>query len=201
MTAAEFQKVRPKNNWMPEVKKGCASILIGYDDPPVPIAHFAVRVVHALKVYGQYGQLTKQYEMGYKVINYTLTINRIFVPHKKLGGQRLHSLNREMLQGWIKNLCDNFSGIDFERYLKGDGNAPMKIAGGETSVGVADSTVQAADHMYQYHLYCITAQKQAGLHKTTDEVRVKELQRNYLMNNINNVTSGKYIINFHSCIV
>ncbi len=57
----------------------------------------------------------------------------------------------------------------------------MEIAGCGTSVGVPshafmDGTVQAADHK---------AQKQAGLHMTTDEVRAKELQCYNLMNNIN----------------
>ena len=136
MQAAEYNQLPPKNNWTPEVKKSTSSILVGNDEPPVPLAHFAVGVVHALKVYGQYGQLTKRYEMGCKVINYGLAINRVVVAHKKLGGQRLRLLNREMLQSWIENLCDNFSGNDTERYFQGDGNAPIKIVKDGTSGGV-----------------------------------------------------------------
>jgi len=44
---------------MPKVKKGSASILIGFLGPPGLLAHLTVGVVHALKVYGQYGQLNK----------------------------------------------------------------------------------------------------------------------------------------------
>jgi hypothetical protein len=127
MSAAEYNQLSPKNNWTLEVKK-------------VPLqfslAHFAVGVVHALKVYGQYGQLTKRYEMGCKVINYGLAINRVVIEHKKLGGQRLCLLNREMLQSWMENFCDNFSGNDTERYFQGDGNAPIKIVKDGTSGGV-----------------------------------------------------------------
>jgi hypothetical protein len=70
-----------------------------------------VGVVHALKVYGQYGQLTKCYS-----VNYGLSLNRVVVHHKKLGGQHLRLLNREMLQTWIETLSDNFSGNDNNRY-------------------------------------------------------------------------------------
>jgi hypothetical protein len=59
MTASEYDKLPPKNNWTPEVKKGTASIIISEDDPPVLLHHFVVGVVHAVKAYGQYGQLTK----------------------------------------------------------------------------------------------------------------------------------------------
>ncbi len=74
MSAAEYEQLPPKNNWMPAVKNSTSSILVGNDEPLVPLACFAVGVVHALKVYGQYGQLTKCYEMGCKVINYGLVI-------------------------------------------------------------------------------------------------------------------------------
>ena len=74
MNAADYDQLLPKNNWTPEVKKRTSSILVGCNDPPVPLVHFAVGVVHALKVYGQYGQLTKRYEMGCKVIIYGLTL-------------------------------------------------------------------------------------------------------------------------------
>ena len=59
MTVAEYDKLPPKNNWMPEIKKGMASILVMESDPPVLLYHFAVGFVHAVKAYGQYGQLTK----------------------------------------------------------------------------------------------------------------------------------------------
>ncbi len=84
MSAAEYDQLPPKNNWTPEVKKSTPSILVGNDEPPVPLAHFAVGVVHALKVYGEYGQLTKCYEMGCKVINYGLAINRVLLHIRSL---------------------------------------------------------------------------------------------------------------------
>jgi hypothetical protein len=48
MTAADFEKLCPKNNWIPEMKKGGGFILVGCNDIPVPIAHFADDVVYAL---------------------------------------------------------------------------------------------------------------------------------------------------------
>ncbi len=53
--------ISEKNNWMPVVKLSTCTIL---DDnyPPVILGHFVLSVVHALKVYGQYGEVTKQYE-------------------------------------------------------------------------------------------------------------------------------------------
>ncbi len=56
---ADFKNLPSKHNWTLEVKKGHSSIFIDERDPPVMIAHFAVAAVHAVKVYGQYGKLTK----------------------------------------------------------------------------------------------------------------------------------------------
>jgi hypothetical protein len=101
-----------------------------------------------------------------------------------------------MLQSWIENICGIFSGNDTERYLQGDGNAPMKITMDGTSGGVpahafTNGSVTTADQLFKYYLYNIKAQKQAGLQLTSDDSRAKEVQRNSLMNNINCVTSGK----------
>jgi hypothetical protein len=51
--AAEYNQLPPKKNWMPERGGGgnTSSIIFGCDDPPAPLVHFAVGVVHALKVY------------------------------------------------------------------------------------------------------------------------------------------------------
>jgi hypothetical protein len=89
MTAADYNKLPPKNNCTPEIKKGTASILVTESDPPVLLYHFAVGFVHAVKAYGQYGQLTKWYETACRVVNFGLALNWVVVPHKKLGGQRL----------------------------------------------------------------------------------------------------------------
>jgi hypothetical protein len=183
MTPADYDLLPPKNNWTPEVKKNNSSILIGSDQPPVTLLHFVVGVVHALKAYGQYGQLTKRYDMGCKVINYGLSLTRVVVHHKKLGGQHLRLLNREMLQTWIETLCNNFSGNDNNRYFQGDGNAPVEIArdgasGGAPAPAFTDGSVSTADQLFTYHLYNIKAQKQAGLHLTSEDNRAKEIQHN-----------------------
>jgi hypothetical protein len=70
--------------------------------------------VHDVKAYGQYGQLTKRYETACKVMNYALFVNRVVVPHGKLGGQHLRQLTREMMQNWVEGLCDNFAGEETE---------------------------------------------------------------------------------------
>jgi hypothetical protein len=181
------------------VKKGTASILVGDDDPAVLLYHFAVGVVHAVKAYGQYGQLTKRYETACKVVNHGLVHNWLVVPHKKLGGQRLRLLTQEMLQNWVENLCDNFVSDDTIRYFQGDGDAPPEITvdgtdGGVPSHAFTDGTVLMADHLHKFCLYTIKAQKQAGLHLTSDETRAKEVQQTSLLNNINRVTLGKRII-------
>jgi hypothetical protein len=119
MTAADYDKLPAKNSWTPEVKKSFTSILIGANKPPVILSHLAVGVVHHVKAYGQYGQLIKHYDTACKVINYALFINRIVVPHRKLGGQRLWQLTREMLQNWVEGLCDNFAGEETERLCPG----------------------------------------------------------------------------------
>jgi hypothetical protein len=114
MTAADYDKLPAKHNWVPEVKRSLASIVIGPNEPHVIISHLAVGVVHHVKAYGQYGQLTKRYETACKVVNYALFVNRVVVPHRKLGGQRLRELTREMLQNWVEALCDNYSSEETE---------------------------------------------------------------------------------------
>ena len=108
MSTSDFEKLPPKHNWSPDVKKGTASIFIDKDDPPLLVVHLAVGIVHAVKVYGEYGKMIKRYKMACKVINYALTLNRVVVSHSKLGGQRLRLINGEMLQNWIQTLCNNF---------------------------------------------------------------------------------------------
>jgi hypothetical protein len=104
-----------------------------------------------------------------------------------------------MLQSWVENLCDNFSGDDTERHIQGDGAAPPEIShdgtmGSVDSHAFTDGTVQASDHLHKFHLYNIKSQKQAGLHLTSDEVRSKEAQHTTLLNNRNRVISGKYFV-------
>jgi hypothetical protein len=37
-------------------------------------------------------------------------MNKAVVPNKKLGGQRLHLVQLDMLQSWVENLCESFAG-------------------------------------------------------------------------------------------
>jgi hypothetical protein len=55
MTDIFFLKLSPKHNWTPDVKKTNHSILVGVDCPHMKLLHFVVAVVHALKIFGQYG--------------------------------------------------------------------------------------------------------------------------------------------------
>ena len=178
MNAADYDQLLPKNNWTPEVKKRTSSILVGCDDPPVTLVHSAVGVVHSLKIYGQYGQLTKRYEMGCKVINYGLTLNRLVVAHKKLGGQRLCLLNHEMLQSWVESLCENFSSNDIEPYYQGDGNAPVEISRDGASGGVPvhafmDGTITNANQLSNFTCTTLRRRSRQGyiLHQMITELK------------------------------
>jgi hypothetical protein len=87
MTADDYDKLPAKNNWTPEVKKSFASFLIGANEPPVILSHFAADLVY--HGHGQYGQLAKPYETACKVANYALFVNRVVVTHRRLRGQCL----------------------------------------------------------------------------------------------------------------
>jgi hypothetical protein len=127
----------------------------------------------------------KRYETACRVGNFGLALNRVVVPHKKLGGQHLRLLTREMLQNWVENLYDNFASEDTVQYFQGDGDAPPKIRADGTEGGVTHLLMV----LFEQQNSCISsicimlAQKQAGLHLTT--------QRTLLLNNKNCVTSGK----------
>ena len=205
MEEGNYKALPLKHNWSPEIKKGVTSILMNDGDPPVILVHFVVAVVDAVKVYGQYGQMTKQYETACKAIDYGLAFNRFVVPHRKAGGQRLRALTLDILKPWIESLCDNFSGNDNDRYYQGDGAAPGDIARtlitGIPPHAITDGANKAADQLYVYHLDNIKAQKDAGLHLTTDAERARELERADLMNKINRVTSGKFFISVAAVII
>jgi hypothetical protein len=51
-----------------------------------------------------------------------LEVNKLVVPHSKVG-QCLWLLNHEMLQSWVENLIDNFSGGESNHHFQGDGDA------------------------------------------------------------------------------
>jgi hypothetical protein len=100
------------------VKRGAASILDGDNNPLVLLHHFVVASVHAVKVYGQYGAVLR-YETACKIINYGLVVNKVVVPNKKLGGQHLHLMQRDMLQSLVENLCESFAGDNSKRHYPG----------------------------------------------------------------------------------
>jgi hypothetical protein len=57
-----------------------------------------------------------------------------------------------------------------------------------------DGTITTADQLFKFYFYNIKAQKQAGLHLTSDDNRAKEVQCNNLLNSINRITSGKLFL-------
>ena len=210
MTAADYDKLPAKHNWVPEVKRSLASIVIGPNEPHVIISHLAVGVVHHVKAYGQYGQLTKRYETACKVVNYALFVNRVVVPHRKLGGQRLRELTREMLQNWVEGLCDNYAGEETEQYFQGDGAAPDDIFGSLVESGVSahaltDGGERSAQQLYCYYLYNIKAQKESGHHLLSAAEKARDAVWSSMMNNINRVTSGmcflSLILYFYLCFI
>ncbi len=147
-------------------------------DPPVILVHFVVEVVNAVQAYGQYGQVMKSYEIACKAIDYGLMLNRFVAPHRKAGGQHLRVLTFDILKPWIESLCDNFSGNDNDRYYQGDGASPGDIANtmitGIPPHAMTDGAVKTAYELYVYHLDNKKAQKEAGLHLTTDAERARE---------------------------
>jgi hypothetical protein len=127
MTRKEYERLPAKNNWIPDVKLGTSSIL---DDSnsPVTLVHFVLCVVQSVKVYGQYGEVTKHYKTACKVINYGLSTNKVVVSNQKVGGQHLRHAQKDMLQDWMEALCDCFSGDGSDRHYQGNGIAPDQIA-------------------------------------------------------------------------
>jgi hypothetical protein len=91
-----------------------------------------------------------------------------------------------------------FSGNDNDCYHQGDGAAPGDITKtlitGIPPYARTDGADKTADQLYVYHVDNIKARKVAGLHLTTDAERARELEWADLMNKINRVTSGKFII-------
>jgi hypothetical protein len=79
---------------MPAFKLSPSSILAD-GNPRILLSHFVLGVVHAVKVYGQYGEVSKHYDMACQVINYGLGVNKFVVSHRKLGGQHLQVAQKE----------------------------------------------------------------------------------------------------------
>ncbi len=107
-------------------------------------------------------------------------------------------LKNEGLKDWISELCNTVDGgLDIDRTFQGDGDAPMDISRDGIDSGVpvrafTDVTVMTAQQLYQFYLYNVKAQKDAGHHLTSEDVRTKEAERARLMNQITRVTSGNF---------
>ncbi len=83
-----------------------------------------------------------------------------------------------MLQSWVESLWKTFSSNDTERYYQVDGNAPVENAWDGASGGVpahafTNGAIATANQL-KFYFYNIMAQKQAGLHLTSDDNRAKE---------------------------
>jgi hypothetical protein len=133
MELSKCKNLPAKHNWTPMIKKCRSSIFVVDHDPLDILSHFAVAVVHTVKVYGQYGKLTERYKTACIVINHALKVNKFVVPHSKVQGQHLWFLNHEMLQSWVENLIDNFSVDEANHYFQGDedaGTVAEEIAAG-----------------------------------------------------------------------
>jgi hypothetical protein len=102
---------------MPELKQGTSSLLAD-GNPYILLSHFVLGMVHAVKVYGQYGEVSKHYDMAYQVINYGLSVNKFVVLHRKLGGQHLQVKQKNMPQDWIESLCENYGVIILKGIVK-----------------------------------------------------------------------------------
>jgi hypothetical protein len=193
-----FQTLLPKHNWTPDVKKTNHSILVGVDEPHVKLLHFVVAVVHAIKIFGQYGKLMERLKISCAVINYAMDANRVVVHHPKVTGQRLKKITRESLQEWIEGLCDSFAGDDSQRCYQGDGDATLDVAvgliDGIPQQATTDGVGKTADELYRWHLENVKAQKDSGLYKVSEVEKQKELQRSTLMNQINREVTGKLLV-------
>jgi len=77
MSAAGFDSLPAKNNWMTEVMKLLSSILVYVTDPPVLLTYFVVGAVFHVKPCGQCGQLSKHLDMACQVTNDGLFIDRV----------------------------------------------------------------------------------------------------------------------------
>jgi hypothetical protein len=80
MTVEEYNALQPWSNWMPKFKLVTSSILAD-GNPHILLSHFVLGLVHAVKVYGQYGVVLKHYDMACQVINYGLAVNKLVAPH------------------------------------------------------------------------------------------------------------------------
>jgi len=198
MTREEYERLSAKNNWMPEVKLRTSSIL---DDSnsPVTLVHFVLCVVHSVKVYGHYGEVTKHYETACKVINYGLSTNKVVVSNQKVRGQHLQHAQKDMLQDWLETLSDGFPGDGSDRHYQGDGIATDQIALDGADSGVpphafTDGAEVTADQLYNRMLSEVKTQKEVGLHRVSTTDQTKQRIEANLLNNINCIMSGECLL-------
>ncbi len=138
--------------------------------------HFVVASVHAVTVYGKCGAVLKRYGTTCKIIIYGLIVNKVVVPNKKLGGQRLRLVQRDMLQSWVENLCESLAGDNSDCHYQGDGVAPPFITLDGVEIGVpphafTDGVERMADQLYNFMLSEVKAQKELRLHLLADKAK------------------------------
>jgi hypothetical protein len=192
MTPLDYGSLQVRSSWLAQVRKSKKSILLGAGDPPVLLSHFIVAIAHHVKVYGQHGAVCQRFNMACKVVNYGVHLNRFVVPNQQYGGSRLKDITRDTYVDWVKELCQNFAGVESERYYQGDGTISNvdELLGDVPSHAATDGANKSACQLYEFHLYTLKAQKDLGLYKLSESDRAKEAARSALMGDINRVTQG-----------
>jgi hypothetical protein len=100
-----------------------------------------------------------------------------------------------MLQSWVENLIDNFSGDETNCYFQGDGDAwtvTKELAAGIPRRALMDGSQKTYYQLYLYQLDNLKAQKESSNYLVSESDRAQEAQHANLMNNINRVTSGMF---------
>jgi hypothetical protein len=178
MTMDECNTLPPLSNWMPEFKLGTSSILAA-GNPPILLSHFVLGMVHAVKVYGQYGEVSKHYDIACHAINYGLGVNKFVVPHQKLGGQHLWVAQKVILQDWSESLCENYANDNSKGHYQGDGGTSSVIVLDGTSRGVpahafTERVEKTADELYNFMLSEVKALKELGMHWISNVDQAKQ---------------------------
>jgi hypothetical protein len=100
-----------------------------------------------------------------------------------------------MLQFWIENSIDTFSGDESNCYFQGDGDARIEteeLAAGIPHDALTDGAKKKSDQLYLYQLGNLMTQKESGNYLVSESEQVQEVQLVNIKNNINGVTSGMF---------
>jgi hypothetical protein len=96
----------------------------------------------------------------------------------------------------VKELCQNFAGVESKRYYQGDGMISNvdELLGDVPSHATTDGANKSACQLYEFHLYTLKAQKDLGLYKLSESNWAKEAARSALMGDINRVTQDLFVL-------